>query len=962
MRYSLSLGFLLSVGFIGGLSCMTPIAKNTNITDLEKIMKKEADKTGFVPLSAFFSFFDKIKLSDEAKKFLDKIQIADPVFLASPLGLTIKGSAKLNNLHISIDVQVVPVATGVPNIHVEFLLPKGAKPSDLMPKLSKLDFIEVESSGFIFSTYAYVEDESKIKVEPGITYKAAISLDTIIEKIRQAIDSKAQVDKNEFKKSMSKFFVTDKLAIYYSGYVSLTLDEIVGRMEIPLEFGLDFTALTRKKDGSKVFDDPLIRKITLSSIIAEVAIKKAELSGTLSLGVYVYPKTQEKPLEFQARGTIEQSGLKIGGLMKGSFDPAFGLDWLALGVADFPAGIELFFDNIISPAFIAVCGVPLPAGFTIAGGLGMGKGQYRTTAQGAISLELKTAGIPEFIFSGKVDQINLSRLIQLLASIGDKKLVIGDDIPQIVFKNMELTVAPFGGDILGVKYDAGIKAGAALQVGKFEAGGTLALGLTPQEPRLMVDAYIDNLEVKLPRCKIMPEGGLLFAVTGFGADKKLGTADDKARLKVDFAVGKPIDQQIFKVDAALKIPPLQFFGGLYCDFEGNKISGGGEGSFFDGKFTAKTDLSIDLTNPQDFSFSCLMHNDFTPYLCQEMVSGFEVFKKNALGDIAKYDQEIQEAQDDFSKLADKEKSRVADKIKNIKAQLKQLNPPAVGKLKPALAGGLNLYVSNHTDDTFYVAMYIVNKKTHNANLRGSVLKLAPHTKNQLARPALAQIAKYDRDMLISTEASDLKPVLTGDEYYSIQRKHVGGTYAQFHITQKGENVSVFTGPEWTGKYGDDILRLGLELSSFLTYQKLLLSPGAKTADKVLEAVQNLKALPVAFVKISEKVIPILVKSLQFVIIQEAGLSTAGKDLLAGKLPKVTLKLEINVDKKKILVDIVDMQLDIHDPLPFFVDVAQTVAVQLVPQFIAIKNPTVVRQQLKSDPDLDELLQDMDISL
>lgn len=939
------------------LLCMHVMNASIDISSplqtIEGKLNSQAQSTGFIPMSELMPFLEQIPMPNEISAFLDQVKISNPVLKASTTEFKLAGLAMINDLQVSIDL-LIKKATGMPQVYCEILLPGGAKPSDLSASLKKLDLIEFNSTGFIISNYAYKDKASQIDIRPGVTFKAEVSFDALLGKIRQKIGGHLSADL--FKSSLSQFLVTKKLGIMVSGHIPMMLDDITLKMELPLEMGFNFEAL-RKANGSPVFEKPLIKKITLSRIFVELGLKQAEPEITLALGIQVHPIGQQQPLEFQALGKVTQSGIEIAGAMFGALNPAFGLNWLALGQLakeQPPLSLALWFDYGIATTTLATCGVPLPAGFTLSGVLGLGVPEHRTIGSGAIKINVETAGLSKFILTGTIDRIDFSRLIQLLAGMATRKIDIGSNIPSIQFHDLTLTVSPFGGEIFGVKYDAKVEAGAGINIGSFNAAGKFGLGLTPENPRLIIGAFLDPIEVKIPKCKICPEDGVLFAIGGFNIAKK-----EKALLRVDFQANQPLEKQLFKLYGALKVPPLQYLGKLNLNMEKNAFDGTGEGSFFGGKFTAKSTLHVNFNDPKDFEMSWLMHNDFTPYLCQKLKEGFITFKEQALEKINQYKETIQNARDNFANLSEVEKDRVAQHINELKLEIKKLNPKAVRKLKTATPGGSIIHISNHTDSQLYCAMYIVDKKSKISQRSGDIVSMAPHTKDQINRPSLMQIAKKDRDMFISTNSSDLKDTLTRDDYYAMTRQHVGSVFAKLHITQNEDNYVVYTGPEWAGQAGYEKITLGAELASYKAYQKAILKPGTKAAEKTMRAFQALNAVPEAFVKIAEQLVPVLDKSLQFVVVHDAQLSLAGKDLMKGKLPLVTLNFEMNIPKfKKIKVDIQDLQLDIKKPQSFIMDVVGIIAGQLVPQFISVEDKQELLEEAEADPDLTDLKEEL----
>lgn len=958
MKKKLMHCLLLSLlGLTNAILFCAQIDQNTALPDVEKILMQEFNEIGSISLSRLMSFIDLISLPQEVRNIFNSIKIVQPVLIATGADFQLSGQAEINNVPIQIDFKI-DKHSKTPKILFEMMLPKGVKPSDISSIFEKLDIMNFESSGFIVSNYKYYDKQWKINVEPGLTFKAGISFDTLLEKFRQKIGSFISAD--QFKRSILNSVVTDSLAIVISGNIPRNLIDITLTMELPLQFGINIEAL-RKNDGSPFFKKPLINKIVLSRMFVELGLKKGEPEITFALGISVFPASQTQPIEIQARGKFTQSGIEVAGIILGALDPAFGFDWLALGTFNPklpPLSLALWFDYGIASSTMAACGVPLPAGFTLSGALGLGKSAHRTVGSGAIKINIETAGLSEFIFVGTIDQIHLTQLIQLLADIAHKKEAV-QDVPVIDFKNLKLIISPFGGSIFGVKFDAIVQAEADVQVGFFHAGGVFGLGLTPDEPRFLLEASVDPIQVTLPKCPICPEGGLLFAIGGPHIGQQ-----DRASLKIDFGSSRPLEKQIFKIGGSLQVPPLFYTGALDLKLEKEVFKGTGQGSFLNNKFSATTSVSFNTKDPKDFEFSYQLNSDVMPYVCEQLKKGFAQFKEKAEADIIRYQHDIQSAQNNFGQLSKAEIDRVENHIYDLEEQLKEYNLEKAPHLKTVIPGGSVLQISNHTRMRLFCAMYIVDKKTKESKRAGSILELSPQTKDQMSRPSLFQLLKKDRDMFISTNKESLKNTLTKDDYYAMTRKHVGSMYAHFHIVVEDDRITVYSGPEWKGEVGYDELKLLVELTSYKAYKNALLSPGIKTITKAIDALQTLMVIPQAFIKIADNMLSVLDKGLQFYVFHEAGITVAGKDLLKGKLPQLTLHFDVNLPKlNKITVNVQDLQLDLKNPMPFVLDMAGIISAQILPQFLSSQDKQHILEQVGADQDIKDLkeaLTDIDL--
>lgn len=919
------------LGLLVGISCNAWLANwNDSIQNLAGQISKEVEGKKFLPLTSFMPLFDVSKIPPAIKTELDKLQIADVVVTATATKIQLSGITRFNNLIATVDFSFEQ-GTPTYKTHLSITFPNGAKASDISLRLSKLDFLQFSTLGLFLSNHDYTDPFSKASIASGLTFVGGLNFNSLVDQVSDKIDAK--IAKDEFKKNLKSFFALDNLAVYGSCYISPDFTNMVFNLEMPIEFGMDFKAL-KTKNGKPVFNDPLVTKVTFSSIKTQVSLQKFQPEVTLSAGIKVYPKTQLTPLEFRVGGTVSQSGISIHGLMNGAFDPAFGLTWLAIGSPKFPMGIELYFDYVYASASMALCLVPLPSGITLSGGLGLGNVPNRVTGSAAIKLLLASTGLPEFIFSGAIDQINLSYLIEVLAGIGGKKLEAGKAIPTIRFSDMELIIAPFGGDILGVSYKAGMEAKAAVQFGSFKASGLVGLGLPPDELRLVVEADMDPFEVKTK------SGTVIFGICGYDIVKK----SDKAKFSIDFLLPEiskiiatgGIDTFPLKINigGGVIVPPLRTSGAMEFHFTGDTIGGKGMLCFLNNKFCGDTAINFPMTEPQNFSFSSNVNNDgFGRYFVENLKNAFTTMKDDASNDVSKLEQKLKEINlvAQLEAKTEAELKKTESHITQINKELTILNPPAARKLSDH--GENNIHISNHTDKTIYVGLYKYDKKTKVGTLFGNILALAPITKDQLERPSLSigDRLNIDRDIVISTDKSKLTPKLPDAQYNILTWQNVGSLQgSEFHLLGN----DVLNEAEWLVKKGPEIAKLETEKGLLIAYKETLLKHGADIAGDIIETAQEIAvkselAVKKAVVAAADVMLPILDKAISTITFRRAALSTAGKDLLAGKLPMVSLNFEINLPgNKKLVMDMQNLQFDFANPTTFFTSVARSITLKM----------------------------------
>jgi len=485
----------------------------TGPVSLDKVneeLKTSVAKKGFVSLDVFLLFFDQSKVSPKVKDVLSKIQITDPDIVITPKEISLKGMAKIGELAITVEVGLKE-ALGGTHARLAIGLPTGAKVSDIAPDLKHLEYVKFNAIQFYLANYDYNDPTTGIIIKSGVTFIGGVNVDSLLELIREKIAK--NISEDEFKKSISKFFVTESLGLNAYAHIPFDLKDMHVIIEIPWKFGFDFEAL-KKKNGEPTFKNPFIQKLTTNKIAVDVKVGTA-LSVAISSDLEAHIRTQQNPLIFSGKGTISQTAIEFTGTMYGEYYPAFGLNFLAIGTLDPklpPMTFSIGWDYAVAAATMAAIGFPFPTIGKEAVTIRIGQGDCATTGAALVSFSFKTAGVSELVIAGSIDKIDFACLIQALANLDkNKKLEVNNQAGKtpVKFTDLKLVVSLLPTEIFGIQYDSGVQAGAKVQIGKFYGSGDLIIGLTPKSPRFMAKMTMNPYEVKTKKGKIV------FAIKGF---------------------------------------------------------------------------------------------------------------------------------------------------------------------------------------------------------------------------------------------------------------------------------------------------------------------------------------------------------------------------------------------------------------------------------------------------------------
>ncbi len=414
---------------------------------------------------------------------------------------------------------------------VELSLPKDWQLKDMLPRLAKspIGSAPLPDGQIIFSTFSYTDEEG-FEIGKGVNLAAHVDLKKVAPELHRAID-KLRPKNSGFAQS-----------IVFEGFDSVRLNAHFGRsvedtrfdVAIPLRIGVDFDELHKK--GTLKHKPSGIRRITTGNMVA--SFEGASQEGSVECGLRIYPTTQKSPLETTAKVQAGPNTVNIMGKMRGSWDPAI-TNWLALNNPAF----ELNFDFSLM-AELAATGVPVPfTGLKVRGGMGIGPPKSRTTVDLAAGIEVSDDPRDmSFALIGNIDKIDFKQLTHLFARIANKTLP-DKKVPQMNLTDVKIYVVPRDMKIADRAYEAGVSFGGGVQIHTFKGGANFVID--SEERMITADGYLEPIKI-----------GKALEITGKGADRKLGTDDDRSRLQFKFPPKKGVEG-LLEIDGIVRIPVLQ---------------------------------------------------------------------------------------------------------------------------------------------------------------------------------------------------------------------------------------------------------------------------------------------------------------------------------------------------------------------------------------------------------------------
>jgi len=496
------------------------------------------------------------------------------------------GDVEFNKKKIQADILFKKIKGKKTVVTLILNLPPNWRISDDFPLLKPFDEFTTSNPKIVLSTEDYDEEKLKAALSKGLNFVSKIDMSGPLEEM--------------------KTFITHLLE--QQGITSEKLDDIVlvGALrknilksdfsaEIPIRITFDFEKLQKKKPKH-------IKKLTTEPFTLAI---KADASFGLKTGVSLYLTSQEEPITLVGEIAAGVNEFGLSAAMIGTLDPAFGVNWLALG----NFGIELDVDYKV----LAATG--LPSGFGLRGTMDLGQDKDKVSLDIAGKVELSATTGGEFIFSGKANKIPLSSFVGLLVKMVDKNVSM-KKVPGLSFSDVELTVVPVPATIAGKSYESGVIVKGGVEV--LGVKGGVDFKISAQELKIHGGAHLSKIDTPV------------FKITGKGPDREAGTKDDGPAMFLDIS---PEEQRVY-ISGMVEFPPLKISKEAEIDITPTGGSFKISEKLF-GKFETEVAVSFDVENPQEFNAKFVFNNDLLSFLTKDVVKEIKKFEKKNVEEVEK---------------------------------------------------------------------------------------------------------------------------------------------------------------------------------------------------------------------------------------------------------------------------------------------------------------------------------------
>ncbi len=514
-------------------------------------------------------------------------------------------------------------------------MPNSWQLSTWFQDLKPMDKIKFEKSKFAIATAQYRDIELDIYLEYlNFTFIALINL------------SNQQMQ--EFQSLRTFIEKTNKKTVPY--LLIQTSIPFRKPKEAKFDIVVPFTFEKTYKPGSSV------TKIAADALI--VSIQPIQLTLGLSMGMFLYLSSQPQPLRFTLAGTLSKTDVELEGYMEGVYDPAFGLDWLALG----EFGLELDFNFALMAAGIPVSGI----GFR--GMMGLGEGTQRVNIEAAAKVEVNSDSVPGIGLQAKVNQIDIGALFSLLKKDSKKagKNVDISNMPTIKFYDLGLRIMPQSMSIAGQTFRQGVTAEGFMDI--FGLKGYAYVYVSPSTLTFTMKGGLAKIENEY------------FKISGPGL-KDIPGMEEGPSTTIDVALLKPSPQlPSVIIGGDFEVKPIKWKTKVDLIASLKQIYAKAETTIGEG-FGAGFELNVPFTDMKNFGIIFSMKLDFMNALKQKMQEYAKNKKIEIEKDYQKLDKKVkdvqakldakkqEEANDLQQKLASQTKS-YTDKLKQAQSNIK----------------------------------------------------------------------------------------------------------------------------------------------------------------------------------------------------------------------------------------------------------------------------------------------------
>ncbi len=511
-------------------------------------------------------------------------------------------------------------------VSVALELPGVVRLSDFIKGFTSFDRIKFKNSTLAFSSAGYKDETLGVTLgEKQFTFISRISF------AEQEVD-----DFNNLQTLMKK---TGNSLIQYVDIKTVIASD---PLKTKISFAVPFNLQKTYAPGSS------ITKIAADTL--NIDIEPGKVAFDISMGMAMYLATQKLPLMFRMGGKLSKTELKVYGLMDGMYDPAFGVDWLALG----NFGVELDFNFALMSTGIPISGI----GFR--GDMGFGESNDRMLIGLAAKVDISSNSIPDIGLEANINEIDLGLLLSVLKKKTGKSKNTGDT-PVIKFEDLNIKVMPTDVEIAGKEYKKGLEAKGYLDIAGIKGYGHVQV--LPDTAACTVKGALSKIQTKN------------VTIAGPGLPGVIGMEDGPS-LIFDMALNdKPVRQPQLTIGGEIFIDPIKWSAKAKFIASATKLYANVETTIGQ-NFEAQAEISLPLTEMAKFSVLFRAKIDFAQTIKLKMHEYAQKEKAEIQKDYIELDKKIKNFQ---IKLENK----IIEEQEQVKARLAKQAESYVIKLQAA---------------------------------------------------------------------------------------------------------------------------------------------------------------------------------------------------------------------------------------------------------------------------------------
>lgn len=492
-------------------------------------------------------------------------------------------------------------------------IPKGWKLSSVIPSIKGFDRVSLPYGRFIVSTFEYDDDLFATKVKEGLSIIAGLELVDSLKEVQDFLDS--------FKSSLVVEGMSD---LFIQGQIPVDVTQASLKSVIPARIGIDFQKLYEQ---GKLSSPPAVKRFMAGNLEIELKGKDGSING--SMDAILVMASQEQPLTFRAGVGFRSNGASFFGEMDGMYDPAFGTTWLALG----NFGMYIDIDYTVQGALIAL-GIPF-SGIGFKGTMMFGSDHInRTMISLAAKMGVSSQSVPEILFAGKANRIELTQFIALLNKMVGRQ-VSEANLPTVIFSDLELYVSPKDITLGQDKYKQGMKASASMQFNDFKGYASIEISTDPaKKGSFKAIGAIDPIEKRNFRFV----KGTTISIPG--TEKYLGPF-----IIIDISPEK----SFYQMSGVVELPAIKVKQEVTLNMNQRFIEGYFETVIFD---AYKANLYLKTSNMpnEDFEARFNLQQDFMQSFKKNMLSWFDDQISNARKEYEIFDQRARDTRAKYEEV------------------------------------------------------------------------------------------------------------------------------------------------------------------------------------------------------------------------------------------------------------------------------------------------------------------------